>query len=257
MNIPIVLTIAGSDPSGGAGIQADLRSFARLKVYGLSVITAVTAQSTTGVQGVFDIPAEFVSRQLEVILADMSPLAVKTGMLGNAAIVDAISTVLKNMGDARLVVDPVLVSTSGAPLLKGHGVDHFRNSIIPLATVLTPNLDEAETLTGGVVRDVSGMERAARQLAAMGARSVLVKGGHLAGDPIDVFFDGNEITHLKGVRITGPGTHGTGCVLSAAITAYLAYGRGTYEAVCLAKEFVTEAIRNQSPIGRGANVLLR
>ena len=254
MDTPIALTVAGSDSSGGAGIQADLKTFARLKVYGLSVVTAVTAQNTCGVLGVFDVPAEFVSRQLEAVLTDSPPKAMKTGMLACGASVEAVATAIRRYQIGSVVVDPVLVSTSGTPLLEEQGIESFKRSLLPQAILVTPNLAEAERLTGQPVGDLPSMERAAQTLRGMGARHVLVKGGHLPGEPIDVFFDGAQFRHLRAPRVAA-NTHGTGCVLSAAITSYLAHGRTIYDAVQLGKEFITEALRNGVSIGHGSSIL--
>ena len=255
MNIPIALTVAGSDSSGGAGIQADLRTFSRLKAHGFSVITAVTAQNTSGIRGIHEIPADFVCLQIDAVLADSLPGAMKTGMLLSAATVEALAKVIAK---ARIpaVVDPVLVSTSGTPLLHADGVDAYKRALIPSAVLITPNLAEAETLTGQRVRGIEEMEQAARRLYEMGAQHVLVKGGHLSGDAVDVFFDGMQVTTYSRQRISGVDVHGTGCVLSAAITAYLAHGRAVVDAVALGKEFITEAIRNGLQVGTGASVLL-
>ena len=255
MNIPIALTVAGSDSSGGAGIQADLRTFSRLKVHGFSVITAVTAQNTTSIRGTHEIPAEFVIRQIDAVLADSSPGAMKTGMLLSAATVEAVGKVIAKTG-IPAVIDPVLVSTSGTSLLHADGVEAYRRALIPTAMLITPNLAEAETLTGQPVRGIEEMERAARRLHEMGAQHVLVKGGHLSGDAVDLFFDGLQFTTFSCQRISGVDVHGTGCVLSAAIAAYLAHGRTVVDAVALGKEFITEAIRNSLQVGAGASVLL-
>lgn len=245
------LTIAGSDPSGGAGIQADLKTFSRLRVFGMSVITSLTAQNTTGVSGVFDVTPEFVGRQLDAVITDIVPDALKTGMLSNAGIVELVAGKVRQYGLAKLVVDTVMVSKSGSPLLRDDAVDALREMLIPLALLTTPNLEEAQVLTGMAVRTTEEMEEAARRIHRMGARHVLVKGGHLEGDAVDVLFDGSEFQYFRADRIETRDTHGTGCVLSAAITAHLACNRSVAEAVRFGKDFVTDAIRNGLRIGKG------
>jgi len=250
--IHTALTVAGSDSSAGAGIQADLKTFSSLKVYGMSVITALTAQNTVEVQGVMEVPAEFVGFQLDAVITDIVPDAVKTGMLQTAAVVGVVAGKMRQYGVSRLVVDPVMVSSSGTRLLEPEGVRTLQRVLLPLAWILTPNLAEASELTGMEVRNPVAMEEAARRLHRMGARHVLVKGGHLEGDAIDVFFDGVKMERLSSPRILTTDLHGTGCVLSAAMTAYLAQGSPAYEAVVRAKEFVTEAIRGGLRLGSGA-----
>ena len=247
------LSIAGSDPSGGAGIQADLKTFSALKVYGMAVIAALTAQNTRGVSGVLDISQDFLAQQLDAVLTDIPPDATKTGMLLTAVNVEAVAQKIRQYGITRLVVDPVMISTSGPQLLNTNAIDAFRRSLLPLALLVTPNTEEACTLTGKTIQTVEDMEEAALQIHGMGARYVLVKGGHLSGDDAtDVLFDGQEFTHFRSGRIAVRDTHGTGCVLSAAITSYLAKGKPVLDAVQLGKEFVTNAIRNSLHIGGGA-----
>jgi hydroxymethylpyrimidine/phosphomethylpyrimidine kinase len=247
------LTVAGSDPSGGAGIQADLKTFSSLKVYGMAVIAALTAQNTLGVSAVSEISPDFLARQLDAVLTDIPPDAVKTGMLLNAATVEVVARKIKQHGVTNLVVDPVMVSTSGAQLLNADAIGMFRQSFLPLALLITPNIEEARSLTGRNIQTVEDMEEAALQIHGMGARNVLIKGGHLSGnEATDVLFDGQDFTHFASGRIAGGDTHGTGCVLSAAITAFLAKGSSVQEAVRLAKEFVTNAIKNSLRIGSGA-----
>ena len=245
------LTIAGSDPSGGAGIQADLKTFSAHRVYGMTVITALTAQNTQGVSGVFDVSPSFVAAQLDAVVTDIPPDAVKTGMLSNAGVVEVVASKIREHGIARLVVDPVMVSKSGAALLRADAVDALRRSLAPLALLITPNTHEAQVLTGKGVRTAGDMEEAALRIHAMGARKVLIKGGHLEGDAIDVFFDGKEFQHLRAERIATRDSHGTGCVLSAAITAHLALGKSVVDAVKLGKQFVTESIRRALRMGSG------
>lgn len=250
--IQSVLTVAGSDPSGGAGIQADLKTFTSLNVYGMSVIAALTAQNTQGVRDVMQIPADFIGLQLEAVLTDIPPAAMKTGMLGTAAAVDIVAHKVRKHGVRNLVVDPVMVSSSGTHLLEHVGEDMLKRSLLPLALLLTPNLEEASVLTGIDVRDSQTMEEAARRLHRMGARNVLVKGGHLDGDAVDLFFDGARIERLSTPRLPTSDLHGTGCVLSAAVTAYLALGLPLFDSVVRAKEFVTETIRTSLRLGKGA-----
>jgi hydroxymethylpyrimidine kinase/phosphomethylpyrimidine kinase len=250
--IHTALSIAGSDPSGGAGIQADLKTFSSLNVYGMTVVTALTAQNTQGVRDVFAVPGDFVGSQLDAVFADIPPQAVKTGMLGTAAVVDVVAQRIRKHGVSKLVVDPVLVSSSGTHLLEHAGEDLLKRVLLPLALLLTPNLAEASVLTGIEVNDPDTMQEAARRLHRMGARNVLVKGGHLEGDSIDVFFDGTEIERLSSKRIETSDLHGTGCVLSSAITAYLARDLSLHEAVVQGKQFVTEAIRNSLRLGKGS-----
>ena len=250
--IHTALTVAGSDPGGGAGLQADLKTFSSLNVYGMSVVAALTAQNTQGVRDVMHVPADFVGLQLEMVLSDIVPGAVKTGMLGTAAVVDITAHKMRRHGVTRLVVDPVMVSSSGTHLLEHSGEDILKRALLPLALLLTPNLAEASVLTGIDVKDLPSMEESARRLHRMGARIVLVTGGHLAGEAVDVFFDGSRVERLSAPRISSTDLHGTGCVLSAAIAAYLAQGLALFDAVLRSKEFVTEAIRDSLRLGRGS-----
>ena len=253
--IHTVLTIAGSDPSGGAGIQADLKTFSALNVYGMAVIASLTAQNTTGVREVMAIPADFVRAQLDAVLSDIPPDALKTGMLGDADIVDAVAEKIREYGVQHVVVDPVLVSTSGTRLLEVAGIDRLKRVLLPFAELITPNLAEASELAGIPIRNVAEMEEAARRIHQMGARNVLVKGGHLDGDAIDIFFDGSMIAPLKSERIATTDLHGTGCVLSAAIAANLALGNSLGESVTLAKAFVTASIQGSLRLGKGSGPL--
>jgi hydroxymethylpyrimidine/phosphomethylpyrimidine kinase len=250
--VKTALTIAGSDPSGGAGIQADLKTFSRLRVYGMSVITALTAQNTSGVNGIMEVPADFVVRQLDAVLADIHADAAKTGMLLTPGIVEVVAQMVRKYQIRNLVIDPVMVSTSGTPLLNREAIGTFSRILLPLALVITPNIDEARILTGKTITTVADMEEAALQVHGMGAPYVLIKGGHMAGDDvIDVLFDGANFSHFQSSRIHSRDTHGTGCVLSAAITAELAAGKGVREAVQAARAFVLEAIRHGLRLGTG------
>jgi hydroxymethylpyrimidine kinase/phosphomethylpyrimidine kinase len=247
----VALTIAGSDSGGGAGIQADLKTFAALGVYGASVVTAVTAQNTLEVTGIHDLPPEFVALQLDTVARDLPIDAVKTGMLSNPGIIRAVSQRLKALGVEKLVVDPVMVAKGGAALLQKEAEAELVHSLLPLAYVVTPNLGEAQVLAEMPIRDLRDMEEAARRIHAQGPRYVVVKGGHLAGPPIDVFFDGRAFEHLQGERVDTKSTHGTGCTFASAIAAELAKGADVVEAVRRAKAYITSAIRLAEPIGHG------
>ena len=245
-----VLTVAGSDSCGGAGIQADLKTMQALGVYGMSVVTAVTAQNSAGVQGVWELPPAAVGAQLESVLSDIPVQAVKTGMLASAAIVAVAAEALAAVR-VPLVVDPVAVSKHGHSLLRPGAAGALRKLLLPLATVVTPNLDEAEQLTGIKVADEESMLAAARVIAGLGPRWVLIKGGHLAGDPVDLLFDGSRAWWFGGERIATPHTHGTGCTLASAIASWLALGADVPDAVTRAREYVTGAIRAGFPLGTG------
>jgi hydroxymethylpyrimidine/phosphomethylpyrimidine kinase len=249
---PRALTIAGSDSGGGAGIQADLKTFAILGVWGMSAVTSVTVQNTRGVSGVSDVPASVVAAQIRAVTGDIGVDAAKTGMLSSAAIVEAVAGAVAEARISNLVVDPVFVSKHGHPLLRTDAVDALRRRILPLAAVVTPNLPEAAGLAGFVVETRDDMTRAAEAILGLGARSVLVKGGHLEGNRSDdLYADGRGFQWLESARVDTEHTHGTGCVLSAAAAAYLARGEGVLEALRKAKEFVTDAIRNHVRIGGG------
>ncbi|HEY8487351.1 MAG TPA: bifunctional hydroxymethylpyrimidine kinase/phosphomethylpyrimidine kinase [Limnochordales bacterium] len=251
---PRALTVAGSDSGGGAGIQADLKTFFALGVFGTSAITALTAQNTVGVQGVFPVTAEFVARQMDSVLQDIGADAAKTGMLFDAAIIEAVADRLRAYRVERLVVDPVMVAKSGDPLLAPQAVEALRRLLLPLALVVTPNLPEAETLCGFAVRSPADMRRAAQQLHQLGCRYVVVKGGHRVDEPgraVDVVYDGREFVELSADRVDTPHTHGTGCTFSAAIAAYLARGLAPLEAIGRAKQFITRAIQKARPVGQG------
>jgi hydroxymethylpyrimidine/phosphomethylpyrimidine kinase len=249
--VPSAMTIAGSDSGGGAGIQADLKTFAALGVYGTSALTAITAQNTVGVTAVHEIPAEVIAAQIEAVIGDIGADAVKTGMLSSSAIVEVVAQELKRHGVERLVVDPVMIAKSGDPLLKQEAVEALRACLIPLATVVTPNIPEAEVLTGLTITSQEDMRRAAQQILGMGARGVVVKGGHLEGPATDLFYDGSDFQEFTAPRINTVNTHGTGCTFASAIAAGLARGLPVVDAVGQAKEYVTEAIRRSFPIGQG------
>ena len=255
MRIPRALTIAGSDSGGGAGIQADLKTFSAFRVFGMSVITAVTAQNSMGVQGVENLPPAFVAQQLDSVLDDFGADAAKCGMLSTAPIIEAVAEVLRERPIANLVVDPVMVSKSGDPLLRPDARRALVERILPLALVVTPNLPEAGALTGFPVTDRESMEEAARRIADLGPRHVLVKGGHLKGDPVDLLWDGHVFREFRGERIDSPNTHGTGCTLSAAIVAGLALGQSLTDSIARAKAYVTRAILEGFQAGRGVGQL--
>jgi hydroxymethylpyrimidine/phosphomethylpyrimidine kinase len=250
--VPRAMTIAGSDSGGGAGIQADLKTFAVLGVWGTSAVTSITVQNTQGVSGVSDLPAETVAAQIRAVASDIGVDAAKTGMLSSSEIVEAVAGAIEEGGVPNVVVDPVFVSKHGHSLLRDDAVEALRSRIVPLATLVTPNLPEAAGLVGFEVGDRDGMPKAAEAILALGARAVLVKGGHLDSGPADdLFADGDRTAWLSGERVDTTNTHGTGCVLSAAIAAYLARGDDLLDAVRKGKDFVTQAIRHSLAIGAG------
>jgi len=248
---PVTLTIAGSDPTGGAGLQADLKTFHQFGVYGEAVATLITVQNSVRVSRVEVLAADLVRQQMEAVLEDMPPAAAKTGALGSAAIVRAVAQAARHF-KFPLVVDPVIVSTQGTPLLPLEAVRWLAEELIPSAALVTPNVPEATALTGIAIHDLEDAHRAALRLHEMGARAVLLKGGHLPGDPVDLLFDGSAWHELAAPRISTPHTHGTGCAYSAAITACLALGVALPEAVARAKRWIAEAIRTNPGLGRGA-----
>ncbi|MCU0782602.1 MAG: bifunctional hydroxymethylpyrimidine kinase/phosphomethylpyrimidine kinase [Verrucomicrobia bacterium] len=264
--LPIAMTIAGSDSGGGAGIQADLKTFAALGVHGTSAITCITAQNPKRVTGIQSVRADMVRRQIEAVFAELRPAAVKTGMLFSAEIIGVVAdsfAVGKRPPSLRfgatsppLVVDPVMVATSGAALLKPNAIRVLKERLLPLATLVTPNLDEAEILVGRKLRTLDDLRDAARETHERFGCAALVKGGHLrtVTEAVDVFFDGHELTVLRARRVRGVSTHGTGCTYSAAITALLALGHPLPRAVELAKGHVTRAIA-RSYLARGHAVL--
>ncbi len=237
------LTIAGSDSSGGAGMQADLKTFAALGVYGMSALTAITAQNTVGVQGVYELPAEFVGLQIDSVVEDIGVDAVKTGMLANAEIIAVVAAKVKEHDLPNLVVDPVMVAKSGDLLLREDARDALISLLLPLAVVVAPNLHEARVLTGLTIESTEGMKRAAAAIHELGARYVVVKGGHLPGESVDVLFDGHEFTLFRSPRIETGNTHGTGCTFASAIAAGLAKGQSVVEAVHIAKAYLTAALQ--------------
>ncbi len=253
-SIPCALTIAGSDSSGGAGIQADLRTFAALQVYGTSAITAVTSQNTQEVRAVQALPPDFVASQIDAVLDDLPIRAAKTGMLANAPIIAAVARALRTT-DIAVVVDPVMISKSGAALLADDAVAAMIELLLPRAALVTPNLPEASRLVGFDVVTPVDQERAAKALVAMGAAAALVKGGHAAGDPTDVLYDGRELHRFTSARVQTRHTHGTGCTYAAAIAAHLARGAGLVDAVARSRAYVVRAIETAPGLGRGAGPL--
>ena len=246
-----VLTIAGSDSSGGAGIQADLKTFSAHGTYGMSVITAVTAQNTQGVLAVQDISVELISKQIEAIFEDIKVDGLKIGMASQISTINTIGEGLRFYNPSNIVIDPVMVSKSGYHLLQRSAMKALVGILLPLATVVTPNIPEAEVITGIKINNIAEMEKAAGMIYKMGPRNVLVKGGHLENEATDVLFDGIKFTYLKSSRIDTKNTHGTGCTLSAAIASNLAIGYSVEEAVRSAKEYITIAIENSLSIGKG------
>ena len=245
------MTIAGSDSGGGAGIQADLKTFAAFGVYGTSVVTAITAQNTVAVTAVNEVPPDVIAAQIEAVLSDIGADAVKTGMLSSSTIIETVARELHHHKVDRLVVDPVMVAKSGDSLLRDEAVDALRNLLLPLATVVTPNIPEAEVLTGMKIASSEEVRKAATLILGMGAESVVVKGGHLEGPPIDLFYDGQTFREYHAQRIDTKNTHGTGCTFASSIAAGLAMGQDVTDAVAAAKEYVTEAIRANFEVGRG------
>lgn len=248
----IALTIAGSDSGGGAGIQADLKTFHAYGVFGTAAITAITAQNTEGVRAVQKVNPEIVAAQIHAVAEDLPPAAVKTGMLADAPIIAAVASALRETRLPNLVIDPVMVAKSGHRLLELDAVSALTDMLLPLAEVITPNTPEASLLTGIEVRGTDDMKKAAGTLIERGARSVLVKGGHVEGDTLtDIYYDGKRWREWNTPRLDTRHTHGTGCTLSAAICANLALGRSTEEAVRDAREFTLQAIRTAPGLGAG------
>ena len=247
----VALTIAGSDSGGGAGIQADLKTFSALGVFGKTVITSITSQNTLGVQAVDDLPVSVVENQLKSILEDGKCQAVKTGMLGNEQIVDRVASLLKRYRVKNLVVDPVMFSSSGKKLLTPAGVEMMKERLFPLAHLVTPNIKEAEILSGIKIRLPADRKRAARKILKLGVRAVVITGGHLKGKPEDLFLDNSGLEILSSERLSESDPHGTGCVFSSAITAGLASGKKVLPAVIDAKDFIGRAILGEVISGNG------
>lgn len=254
---PVALTVAGSDPSGGAGIQADLKTFAALDVYGFSVVTVVVAQNSSRVLSMVPMEPEIVDAQIGALMMQLRPHAMKTGALGEPGIVTQVARAIEEYELPAPVVDPVMVSSSGARLLSEHGEAAMRRRLLPLAAVVTPNLPEAEALSGMRIEGAAAMREAARLIHRMGPRAVVIKGGHLGADQaaLDLLYDGQRYVEFAGERIEGGGAHGTGCAFSAAIAAWLARGVELEDAVRNAKEFVSRALRYAFQLGEGRPLL--
>jgi hydroxymethylpyrimidine/phosphomethylpyrimidine kinase len=252
MTVPTALTIAGSDSSGGAGIQADLKTMSAFGVFGTTALTAVTAQNTLGVTESLFLSPDLVARQIDAVIEDIGADAAKTGMLGTAEVIECVAERIDRHGIPNVVVDPVMIATSGAALIEEEAVGALKTALIPRAFLVTPNIPEVETLTGVKVVSLETMEEAARRVYELGASNVLVKAGHMEGDATDILFDGETITRFTVKRIEGGKIHGTGCTLSAALASSLALGLGLTEAVVRAKAFVTRAIAASLDMGRGS-----
>lgn len=252
-----VLTIAGSDSSGGAGIQADLKTIAAHKLYGMSVITALTAQNTTGVFGIFEADAPFVAAQIDAVFTDIFPDAVKIGMVSNAEIIRTIAGRLRHYHPTHIVVDPVMVSTSGSALLSPDAADALCSELLPLASVITPNIPEAQKLSGETIETTFDMERVGRSIAGIYGVNVLMKGGHSVEDANDclVLHETGDTIWFKGERVDNPNTHGTGCTLSSAIACGLAEGKTLAESVASAKAYITRALKAGLDLGKGSGPL--
>jgi len=251
MKLKRVLTIAGSDSGGGAGIQADLKTISALGAYGMSVITALTAQNTLGVQGVFEIPPDFVEKQFDSVLGDIGADAAKTGMLANSNIIKIVAKKIREYRIEKVVVDPVMFAKGGAPLMAPEAIEALIGELLPLALVATPNIPEAEALAGIKIKTIDDMKAAAEKIAFLGTRNVLVKGGHLEGAATDVLFDGRDFRSFSSERIATRNTHGTGCTYASAIATGIAQGLSVADAVERAKKYVTAAIRFSISIGGG------
>jgi len=247
----LALTIAGSDSSGGAGIQADIKTFFAHGVYGMSVITSITAQNTTGVLEIEDVSDEMVNLQMKAIFDDLYPNSIKIGMVSNKNIIKVIAKNLKLYHANKVVLDPVMISKSGSHLLKADAIDALKKELIPLSLIVTPNLMEASELTNKKVTNVYEMKEASKKILELGPKTVLIKGGHLCEDAIDIFYDGKEFYEIKSERIETKNTHGTGCTYSSAIAANLALGYDLFDSILKAKEYITGAIRFSLSIGHG------
>ncbi|MBD3110062.1 bifunctional hydroxymethylpyrimidine kinase/phosphomethylpyrimidine kinase [Bacillus sp. AGMB 02131] len=250
-----VLSIAGSDCSGGAGIQADLKTIAAHKMYGMTAITALTAQNTTGVYGVKEATPEFVGLQLDCIMQDIFPDSVKIGMVSSATIIEMIAEKLKQYKPQNIVVDPVMISTSGSRLLNNDAMDALMTKLLPLATIITPNIPEAECITNLSIKTKQDMQEAAEKLSEQYEGYILLKGGHLEHSADDLLYHQGVATWFSGMRIHNPNTHGTGCTLSSAIACQLAAGHDMKESILLAKQYLTDALKAQLDLGKGSGPL--
>jgi hydroxymethylpyrimidine/phosphomethylpyrimidine kinase len=247
------LTIAGSDSGGGAGIQADLKTFQAFNVYGMSVITSITAQNTVGVSDIFDLPSSIIASQMDAVFSDIEPDAIKVGMLSNRDIIATVSEKLKQYQVKKLVVDSVMVSKSGARLLRADAEKYFMEMLVPIAYLITPNLEEAQIISGMTIHNLEDAKKAAILIFNLGARNILIKGGHMEDEEaIDLLFDGTTFSTFTSLRFVSKNTHGTGCTLSSAITAELSKGKSLELAIQSAKKYITEAIKNApNNIGKG------
>ena len=250
-----VLTIAGSDSSGGAGIQADIKTITAHKMYAMSAITALTAQNTTGVYGISEVSPEFVAQQIDCIFNDIRPDSVKIGMVSSSAIIETIVQKLKEHKAENIVVDPVMVATSGSKLISDEARDTLINKLLPIATVITPNIPESEVLCGFEIKDEDGMVRAAEKIAESFKGAILVKGGHLVNDATDILYEDGKSSWFSSERIDNPNTHGTGCTLSSAIACNLAAGYSLEDSIRNAKEYLTGALRAMLDLGNGSGPL--
>jgi len=250
-----VLTIAGSDSSGGAGIQADIKTITAHKMYALSAVTALTAQNTTGVYGIMNVPAQFVGQQLDCIFTDIVPDAVKIGMVSNSEIIDVIAGKLVQYQARNVVVDPVMVSTSGSKLLSDEAIDTMVKKLLPLGTIITPNIPEAEVLCGFHIKDEDDMIKAAEQISTHYSGAVLVKGGHLVSEAADILYENGAYHWYRAKRVNNPNTHGTGCTLSSAIACNLADGNSLDDSIKKAKGYLTGALNAMLDLGKGSGPL--
>ncbi len=251
MTIARILTVAGSDSGGGAGIQADLKTIALLGGFGMSVITALTAQNTRGVKGIHDVPAEFIALQMDAVLSDIGVDAMKTGMMSRPEVIATVARKIREYRISRVVVDPVMTAKGGARLLAPEAIESLKRHLLPKALIVTPNVPEGEALIGRKIANLKGMREAARKIGDMGSRTVLMKGGHLPGDAVDLFFDGRNFYEFPAPRVPTRHTHGTGCTFSAVLAVELAQGRSPLDAVEKAKQFITTAIQFSLPLGKG------
>ena len=255
MKRPTVLTIAGSDSSGGAGIQADIKTMVMNGVYAMSAVTALTAQNTTGVRAILEVSPEFLQQQLDAVFEDIYPDAIKIGMVPSGPLIRVIVDRLRHYGAKKIVVDPVMVSTSGSVLMKEEARAILEEQLLPMAAVITPNIPEAEVLTGRKIRNREDMEAAALHLGIRGIRAVLLKGGHSVSDADDLLYANGRLTWFPGRRIQNPNTHGTGCTLSSAIASALARGMSMEDAVREAKDYISGALESDLDLGKGSGPL--
>ena len=251
-DVPKALTIAGSDSGGGAGIQADLKTFTALKTYGLSVITSLTAQNTLGVASIYNLPLDFIEAQFDKVMEDIGCDACKIGMLSNSETILLIAKKIKQYGLNNLILDPVMIAKGGAKLLEDDAVDTLKSELLPLSLLVTPNIPEAEALSGLEIRKINDMKEASKEIIKMGCKNVLIKGGHMEStESIDIFYNGEEFTEFSAERINTKNTHGTGCTYSAAICANIANGLQIIKSIEKAKNFITNSIKQSLNIGTG------